>query len=203
MSYGLQGSKIPEGYQQGRLQQFTPGQMSLMQQLMGNLGPNSFLSKLSSGDASQFEQMEAPAWRQFNEAQGQNASRFSGMGTGARHGSGFKNSQSAAASNFAQDLQSKRLELQRQAINDMMGYGNQLLQQKPFQNFLVQDQPETNFWGDIAGKFASAIPGAVTGFMTGGLPGAGLGAVESFASNIGNKSRYNGSQQISNYNLRY
>ena len=46
MSYGLNGSKVPEGYQQGRIQQFTPGQISLFQNMLGNLGPNSFLNKL-------------------------------------------------------------------------------------------------------------------------------------------------------------
>jgi len=198
----MSGSRVPEGYQQGRLQQFTPGQISLMQQMMGNLGPNSFLGRLSGGSPEQFEQMEAPAWRQFNQAQGENASRFSGMGMGARGGSGFKNTQSAAASNFAQDLQAKRLEYQRQAINDMMGYGNQLLGQRPYENFLVQDQPEQNPWGDFARGLGSAIPGAAMGFLTGGPVGAGVGAAGSFASNFnggGNNNRFNGSQQISNF----
>jgi len=203
MSYGLNGSKVPEGYQQGRIQQFTPGQISLFQNMLGNLGPNSFLNKLASGDAGQFEQMEAPAWRQFNQAQGENASRFSGMGLGARHGSGFKNAQGAAASNFAQDLQAKRLEYQRQAIQDIMGYGNQLLQQRPYENYLIKNQPEPEPWNDILGGVASAIPGAVTGFLSGGPPGAAVGAATSFASNFANKNPQSGSQQVANYQFRY
>jgi len=201
MGYGMQGNKIPEGYQTGKLSNWEPWQQDIAQQLRSNIGPNSLTQKLASGDQSQFDQMEAPAWRTFNEASAQNASRFSGMGLGARGGSGFKNSQSAAASNFAQDLQSKRLELQRQAINDIMGYGNQLLGQKPYNNFLVQDQPETNYWGDIAGKFAGAIPGAIAGFASGGPPGAAVGAATSFASNVASKNPQSGSQQIANYQL--
>lgn len=185
MSYGMNGSKVPQGYSQGRMDNFTPGQHQLFAQMQQQVAPDSYLAKLAGGDQSQFEQMEAPAWRQFNEAQGQNASRFSGMGMGARGGSGFKNFQNQATSNFAQDLQSKRLELQRQAINDMMGFSNQLLGQRPYENYLVKEQPEESGWENIAGQFASAIPSALAGFATGGVPGAAVGAAGSFASNIG------------------
>lgn len=203
MGYGMQGNKIPEGYQTGKLSNWEPWQQDVAQQLRSNIGPNSLTQRLASGDQSQFEQMEAPAWRQFNEASAQNASRFSGMGIGARGGSGFKNSQSAAAGNFAQDLQAKRLELQRQAVNDIMGYGNQLLSQKPYENYLIKEQPEQNPWADIAGGFASAIPSAIAGFAKGGLPGAGIGAATSFASNFANKNPQSGSQQVANYQFKY
>ena len=90
MGYGG-GNKIPKGYEQGTLQQFTPEQMNLFKSMFGQVGPDSFLGKLAGGDQSMFEQMEAPAMRQFQGLQGQLASRFSGMGMGSRRGSGFQN----------------------------------------------------------------------------------------------------------------
>ncbi len=172
------GNKIPSGYKAGRLQQFTPDQMKLFQQLFQHLTPGSYLSKLAGGDQSQFEQMEAPALRQFGELQGNIASRFSGMGMGARRSSGFQNTANQAASNFAQDLQSRRQSLQQQAIRDLMGLGGDLLGQRPYENFLV---PKSNgFLNSLGGGIGGAIPGAIGGFLTGGpggaLAGGALGA---------------------------
>jgi len=135
---GAMKEKIPKGYSSASLQQFTPEMMELFQQLFGHLGPDSFLSKLAGGDESMFEQMEAPAFRQFNELQGGLASRFSGMGTGGRKSSGFQNTSNQAASNFAQQLQSQRLGLQRQALQDLGGMSQMLLSQRPYERSLVE-----------------------------------------------------------------
>lgn len=169
------GNKIPSGYKSGRLQQFTPDQMQLFQQMFQNLQPESYLSKLAGGDKTQFDQMEAPALRQFGEIQGNIASRFSGMGMGARRSSGFQNTMNQAASNFAQDLQSRRQLLQQQAIKDLMGLGNDLLGQRPYDNFLV---PKSGgFLNSLGGGIGGAIPGAISGFMAGGPAGAAIGGV--------------------------
>lgn len=139
--------QIPKGYQKGSLQTFTPEQQALFQQLFGHLGPESFLGKLAGGDQSQFEQLEQPALRQFSALQGGIASRFSGMGSGARRSSGFGLAQNQAAQDFASQLQSQRLGLQRQAIQDLMGFSNQLLGQRPQEQFLVKkDMP---FWQQL------------------------------------------------------
>lgn len=143
MTFGMnqtQGNKIPSGYKQGRLQNFTPEQMQLFQSLFSNVAPGSYLSKLAGGDEELFNQMEQPAMRQFQGLQGQLASRFSGMGQGGRHSSGFQNTATAAASNFAQDLQSRRQDLQRQAIMDLMGLSEHLLGERPYEQFLVPKQ---------------------------------------------------------------
>lgn len=169
---GSTGDIIPKGYRKGQLQQFTPEQMKLYQQMFGHLGPDSYLSRLASGDQSLFEEMEAPAHRDFLSGLGQIASRFSGMGTGGRHGSGFKNTATAAYSNFAQDLQANRQNLTRQAINDLMGLSNQLLGQRPYDQFLVEKQQKPNYWGQVVGKLGGAIPGAVAGYLSGGGSGA-------------------------------
>ena len=165
-----QGNVIHKGYKAGQLQQFSPEQMQLFQQLFSHAGPDSYLSKLAGGDESFFEQNEAPAWRTFNQAQGQLASRFSGAGMGARRGSGFQNASNQYASDFAQDLASRRQGLQRQAIQDLMGIGSSLLGQRPYERFLTE-KPE-NKTAELVGKLGGFVPGLVSSFMGGGSPGS-------------------------------
>lgn len=141
------GNKVPSGYKVGQLQQFTPEQMQLFQSLFGHVGPGSYLSRLASGDESLFEEMERPALKQFTGLQGGLASRFSGMGMGARGSSGFQNTMTQASSDFAQDLQSRRQDLQRQAIGDLMGMSNTLLGQRPYEQFLYEKKKP--FWQQI------------------------------------------------------
>ena len=134
--------KARGGYRPAQMQQFTPEQMNLFQSMFGQVGPDSFLSKLAGGDESTFNQIEAPAMRQFQGLQGNIASRFSGMGSGgARRSSGFQNTMNQASSNFAQDLQAQRMGLQRNAIMDLHGMSNDLLGQRPYENFLMKQEP--------------------------------------------------------------
>ena len=167
------GNKVPKGYQQGQLQQFTPEQMQLFQQMFGQLGPDSFLGKLAGGDQSQFDQLEAPALRQFQGLQGQLSSRFSGMGSGARKSSGFQNTMNQASSDFAQQLQSQRMGLQNQAIKDLMGMGNQLLGQRPYEQFLTPKQKP--WWKELLGSLSGGVAeGAGTAGSLWGLGKLGL-----------------------------
>lgn len=149
-SGSLQGGgfndKVPKGYKTAQLQQFTPEMMELFQQLFSNVGPDSYLSRLAGGDQSFFDEIEAPAFRQFNELQGGLASRFSGGGGGqgalsSRRSSGFQNTANSAASNFAQELQANRQGLQRQAIQDLRGFSNDLLNQRPYERSLTPKEP--------------------------------------------------------------
>jgi hypothetical protein len=179
------GDIIPKGYKKGQLANFDPQQMQLYKQGFDQVGPQSYLSRLAAGDQSAFDETEAPAKRQFQGLLGQLGSRFSGLGMGSRHGSGFNLSANQATSDFAQDLASKRQQLRSQAINDLMGLSNNLLSQRPYDRFLTQKQKKQNPWSDIAGKFAGAIPGAVTGFLTGGPEGAVVGAGSGFMSSGG------------------
>lgn len=180
---GSMREKIPSGYKKGSLQQFTPEAMQLYQQMFGHVGPESYLARLAGGDQSMFEEIEAPAHRQFNEQLGGIASRFSGMGLGGRRTSGFQNAVTAAGSNFAQDLQAQRQGIQRQAIQDLRGLSMDLLGQRPYQNFLIKKQPKqgTN-WGGIGG----GALGGVAGFFTGGPLGAVSGALQGY--NAGSKA---------------
>jgi hypothetical protein len=157
------GNKIPKGYEQGSLQQFTPEQMQLFRSLFAHLSPGGQLSKLAGGDEATFNQMEAPAMRQFAGLQGNLASRFSGMGSfGARNSSGFQNTANQASSDFAQDLQSRRTDLQRQALKDLMGMSNELLGQRPQENFLVKKPPSflqqlLGGLGNIGGQIGGGV----------------------------------------------
>lgn len=173
---GQMKEKIPSGYRKFQLQNYTPEQMDLFSQLFSNVGPESYLSKLASGDQSQFAEMEAPALRQFNQLQGSLASRFSGMGMGGRKSSGFQNASNAAAQDFASQLQSNRQNLQRQAIMDLMGMSEGLLNQRPYETGLSQKRPHQN----SALEFLGSMGGALPGFFTGGSEGAMQGGKMAF-----------------------
>lgn len=185
MSYGMAspmsgemsftGDKVPKGYKTGQLQQFSPEQMQLFRQLFSHVGPDSFTSKLAGGDQSAFDQMEAPALRQFNALQGNIASRFSGMGMGARRSSGFQNYMNQASSDFAQDLQSRRLSYQRQAIQDLMGMSTDLLGQRPYDRFLEKKERSSSGMGGLIGAGLGGLGGFFAGGPGGALAGSQLG----------------------------
>lgn len=175
------GDSIPSGYEVGQLQNFTPEQMNLFKNSFQHVGPDSYLSRLASGDQSMFGEIEAPAFRQFNSQLGNISSRFSAGAGGpgamsSRRSSGFQNETTAAASNFAQDLQAQRQGLQRQAIQDLMGMSNQLLNQRPYERTLApKQQKESSGWGGLIGAGLGGVGGFFAGGPMGALKGAQLG----------------------------
>lgn len=181
------GNKVPKGYQMGQVQNFTPEMMGLFQQLIGQVGPDSYLSKLAGGDEAIFNQIEQPALKQFSGIQGQLASRFSGMGQGSRHSSGFQNTQNQAAMDFASQLQANRQSLQQQALKDLLGMGNQLLGQRPYDQFLVEEEEEElPWWKQLLGggiRGAGALAGGYFGGPMGGM--AGLHGGNAIAKSFG------------------
>jgi len=180
--YGSQGNKIPKGYELSSFQKFDPQQMQLYQSLYPHLEQGGFLSQLAQGNQETFDQIEAPALKQFNALQGGIASRFSGMGSGARHSSGFGQAQNAAASDFAQQLQSNRQALQRQAVMDLFGLSEQLLGQSPYEQGLTKKQP--SFWEQIFSGLGGAAIGGASGYAQGGWPGAAIGAAGGFGAGV-------------------
>ncbi len=174
---GKSGDIIPKGHLEGQLQQFTPEQMKLFQQMFSHVSPESQTGRLASGDQSMFGEIEAPALRQFQELQGQMGSRFSGMGMGAQKSSGFQNTMGQMGSDFAMQLQAQRQQLQRQAIQDLMGNASTLLGQSPYERFLIKKQQQEKAgtpWGKIIGAGVGGAAGAFSGF--GGIAGANIGA---------------------------
>lgn len=170
---GRTGNKVSGTQRVGQIQQYTPEQMELLQQGMSNVGPNSYLSKLAAGDQSMFEEMEAPAMRQFSALQGNIASRFSGKGTGGRRSSGFQNEMNSASSNFAQDLQSQRLGLRNEAVKQLHSMSQQLLGNQPYEQFTYDKQQKESGWKKWA-PLAGGVIGAGVGLM-GGPGGAVAG----------------------------
>ena len=132
-----------------------------------------FANLLAGGDQSQFEQLEAPALKQFGALQGNIASRFSGMGAGARRSSGFQNTMNQATTDFAQQLQSQRMGLQQQAIRDLQGLSGSLLQQKPYEQFLTEKQTPfiQKLLEGLLGGAASAFGGGFGGMAYKGIFG--------------------------------
>lgn len=168
--------KTPSGYKTGQIQKYTPEQMDLFKQLFSHVGQDSFTSKLAGGDEETFNQMEAPALKQFSGLQGQMASRFSGMGMGGRRSSGFQNKSNQAASDFAGQLQSNRASMQQQAIKDLMGMSSNLLNQNPYDQYLVPKQQKQGMdWGGLAGAAGGGALGFLAGGPAGALQGAGMG----------------------------
>lgn len=167
---GTAGDVIPKGFEKARLQQYDKPQMDVYNRDFSKIGPDSYLSKLAGGDQDLYNELEAPAFRQFSALQGGLASRFSGMGSGARRSSGFQNEGTAAASNFAEQLQSQRMGLRRQAMQDLHGMTEDILGRRPYDDSLVEKQPKKP--GFDWGGLANAGIQAGIGFATGGPAGA-------------------------------
>jgi hypothetical protein len=174
--------KIPSGYKAGKVQNFTPEAIQLLQSLYQHVGPESQTAKLAGGDEETFRQIEAPAMKQFQGFQGQMASRFSGMGMGgARNSSGFQNTANQASSDFAMQLQSQRQQLMSQAIKDLMGMSHSLMNEQPYETNLIKKDQSSSGWGGLTG----AAVGGLGGFFAGGPAGALTGA--NMGYNIGSK----------------
>lgn len=163
---GLSGT----GYRQISTPTLSPAQMSLFQQIMGGSSEGigaglGNLSGMAKGDQSQFAGLEAPALRQFSQLQGNTASRFSGMGSGARKSSGFQNEMSGASTDLAERLQGQRMGLQQNAISQLLGIGQQLLGTQLHENSFIPKKK--SFFQELMGGMA---PGIGSGFgQVGGM----------------------------------
>lgn len=121
-------------------------------------------------DPSFFQNIEAPAMRQFNEEILPGiANRFASMGSGGSLGStAFRNQANREGSNLAQNLSAQRTGMQQQGANQALGYGQaqnnsflQLLQQalQPTQNTMTQ--PTGGLFGPLLGALGG---GAAAGY---------------------------------------
>jgi hypothetical protein len=141
---GGEGDYVPSGFRKGRINQYNPDQERVIGEWGDEMGPDSYLSRLAGGDEDLFNDIEAPAHRQFQEKIGQLSSRFSGMGTGGRHSSGFQNEGSAASSNFAQDLQAQRQGLTTSSDAWILqGMRDSFLGQRQYDDFLIEKGQKT------------------------------------------------------------
>lgn len=103
--------------------------------IMGSIGQWNKLA--GGGDQQTWDQLEAPAMRQFGALQGNISSRFSGAGSGARSSSGFQNTMGGAAGDLSAQLQSQRLGLQQGAQDRLMQLYQSLMRTNEFENVLA------------------------------------------------------------------
>ncbi len=120
-------------------------------------------------DPQFFQNMEAPAMRQFNEEIIPGlANRFASMGSGGSTGStAFRNQLGREGSNLATNLAANRSGMQQQGVNQQLGYS-----QQPIQNMMqmLQQalQPTQNVYqGPSQGLLGGAIPGLIGGLSAG------------------------------------
>lgn len=168
------------GYDLVRTPRMSPENMQMIQQLRGQIQPGAlkgadYLSRLAGGDESLFQQMEAPAFRQLNALQGQTASRFSGLGTGARRSSGFQNTIGNQQVDLAERLAANRMGLQHGAINQLMSLYRDLIGEDEFQYDLTERGNDWSKWIGASLPFVGAGTGALLG-LAGGPGGALAGA---------------------------
>lgn len=164
------GANLGRGDKLRQVPNFTPDQMNLFKSLFSNVGPESFTGRLAQGDEGTFNQIEKPALEQFSGILGNTASRFSGMGSGARKSSGFQNYVGSQSRSFADQLQSNRVDLQKNAIRDLMEMSGQLLHQKPFDSYVERKKP--SFWERLlggVGENVGSLPGMFARTFTGGF----------------------------------
>lgn len=177
-SAGLKGS----GYQQLSVPKMSQQGQDIWQKLysgsQGGVGSSlQGLSDIAGGDQSKFAELEAPAQRQLQEMQGGIASRFSGMGSGARRSSGHQNTQTGAAVDLAERLQGQRLGLQQNAWKQLLGIHSDLMANPTHESFLMKEkQPAWQKWLGASLPWIGGAAGAGLGFMGGGPAGAMTGA---------------------------
>lgn len=167
-SRGPSGNIIPKGYKAGQLQQFTPEQMNLFQNLFSQVSPNSNLSQLAAGSEEAFRPMEERAMKDFQKFSGLLGSRFAGSGMGGIHSGAFQRQATQGAQDFASMLKEQRQGLQRQALMDLMGISGSLLGQHPYEQFLVPKKKP--FWQELVSGLSGGL-GSAAGTL-GGIWGA-------------------------------
>jgi hypothetical protein len=157
------------GYSQLQTPTMSPQQQQLFSQLFqgGQAGLTGGLNHLNQqaagGNEEYWQQQEAPALRQFNELQGGLASRFSGMGSGARRSSGFQNTINSSTTDLAERLQGQRHGLQQNAIKQLMDLYGSLMGTNTFDTaFLENKQKKRPFWQELLGSAAGGATSALT-----------------------------------------
>ncbi len=171
------------GYKVSQLSTKDPMQMDLQRLLHQGAAPGlkgglDRLSGIAGGDESYLQALEAPAYRDFQRNVGSLSSRFSGLGTGARDSSGFQAAVSGAGAEMAENLQSQRLSLQQQAMQQLLGLSSDLLGQNNFENVLTPKKKKKSFWDNVIGigaPVAGGVIGGIYGGPTGAIAGAEIG----------------------------
>jgi len=175
-SFNLSGT----GYRQISAPRLSPQQQQLFSQVMGASGPGILgginrLSQMAQGSPEFFEQLEAPALRQYGQALGGIGARYSQLAPGAmsaQRSSSFQNALTGSAADLAEQLQSQRLGLQQSAIQQLLRLYSSLLGRDLSNQFLVPKKQSG--WGSLLGGSLPIIGAGVGGYFGGGT-GAAIG----------------------------
>jgi len=149
-----------------------------------------FLNNLFN-DQDFFNNMEAPAMRQFHEEIMPNlANQFAGMGSGGSFGTAFRNQANREGSNLAERLSANRTGMQQQGANQALGYGQ--AQNQNFMQLLQQAlQPTQNTYSQPTGGLLGPLMGALGGGAAAGY-GQKLGQSMFGGGQSGNQDYANG-----------
>ena len=149
----------------------TPQQQQLLDLILGSsMGPLqqgfSNLSGILSGDKQAFE---APAMRQFQQEIVPNiAETFAGLGEGSQGSSAFAQTLGRSGADLAENLASKRADLQSNALEQLLGFAKTGLQsqfnptQIPGQQGLLQTLLPT-----LLGMGTSGLGGGISNLLQG------------------------------------
>jgi hypothetical protein len=161
------------GYRVKKIPTMGQQQRGLYDELYGSVRPSlgpatSQLSQLAQGNQGIFDQLEAPAFRQFKE---QLMPRLAEQQTarGGGRSSGYLNRLQGATSNFAQDLQSQRMGLQQNALSQLLGLGQNLMNTQTEQPYL-QKKTSTRLLESLAQLMGKGpeIAGGIAKIYAGG-----------------------------------
>lgn len=159
-----QGAQSQDEFQ--KLPTMTGGQEGLLQQLLSGLGGSGGamglgmgnLSQLLSGSPDAFKAFEAPAMRQFQQQIIPSiAERFSGLGSGSQGSSAFGQQMGAAGAGLSEQLAALRGNLQQNALQQLLGFGQLGLGSQAFGYGHRTPQP---------GFLQSLMPGLAQGVST-------------------------------------
>jgi hypothetical protein len=166
-------SKLPKGFGQFSMQTMGPGQSQIYDLIRGQFQGGAGdvyknLLSMASGDQGMFQQLEAPALRQFQQQIAPGiASRYAGSGISGS--SGMQNSLAAAGGNLAENLQSQRMNLMQQSMHDVLSLGNTLLASPDRQYGLYQKQNMLRDLMQMLGGAGSQAAGIFGGTKLAGL----------------------------------
>jgi hypothetical protein len=175
------GVKTPN--QTGRdvvqMPRMSPEVMRMWQELSSSIGPGvkqslGDISTMAKGGTPEYwQQLEAPAKRDFGAIQGNIAARYGHAG--ALKSSGFQNVMSGQARGLAESLQAQRLNLQQSARDQLLNLYTQLMGNDPYEMALVEKQKKPNYFNKIM-QAGLPIAGGIAGGIFGGPSGAVMGA---------------------------
>ncbi len=163
VAYSSKNEHTPMGMNNYAINQYTPEQESVFGGQFQQLQKGSYLDRLAQGDEQLYSEMEAPQFRKYNAQQGQLASYFSGQGMGGRKSSGFQNAANQSSIDFAQELQKNRSEMRNNAIKNLMGLSDQVLNQRPQERGFSENPEEPNNHKKFAGTGIGLIAGSMFG----------------------------------------